>query len=67
MSAIAEPLAINLPRRRPARAAGALATLARRRAALTASNPRQILVPLLGPAVLAMVVEIGRASCRERV
>jgi ABC-2 type transport system permease protein len=56
MSAIAEPLAINLRRRRPARAAGALATLARRRAALTASNPRQILVPLLGPAVLAMVV-----------
>src|SRR5437879_6436838 len=56
MSAIAEPLTIDLRRRRPARAAGALATLARRRAALTASNPRQILVPLLGPAVLAMVV-----------
>jgi ABC-2 type transport system permease protein len=56
MSAIAEPLTINLWRRRPARAAGALATLARRRAALTASNPRQILVPLLGPAILAMVV-----------
>jgi ABC-2 type transport system permease protein len=31
-------------------------TLARRRAALTASNPRQILVPLLGPAILALVV-----------
>src|SRR5947209_16323388 len=56
MSAIAEPLTIKLRRRRPARAAGALATLARRRAALTASNPRQILVPLLGPAVLACVV-----------
>jgi ABC-2 type transport system permease protein len=56
MSAIAEPLTINLRRRRQARAAGALATLARRRAALTASNPRQILVPLLGPAILAMVV-----------
>src|SRR5205807_5072862 len=56
MSAIAEPLTIDLRPRRPARAAGALATLARRRAALTASNPRQILVPLLGPAVLAMVV-----------
>src|SRR5205823_2158651 len=27
-----------------------------RRAALTASNPRQILVPLLGPAILALVV-----------
>jgi ABC-2 type transport system permease protein len=56
MSAIAEPLTINLPRRRRARTAGALATLAKRRAALTASNPRQILVPLLGPAILALVV-----------
>jgi ABC-2 type transport system permease protein len=56
MSAIAEPLNINLRRRRRVPGAGALATLARRRAALTASNPRQILVPLLGPAVLAMVV-----------
>src|SRR5881227_1530794 len=56
MSAIAEALPIR--QRRPARArpAGALLTLARRRAALTASNPRQILVPLLGPAILAMVV-----------
>jgi ABC-2 type transport system permease protein len=35
---------------------GALVTLARRRAALTASNPRQVLVPLLGPAILALVV-----------
>jgi ABC-2 type transport system permease protein len=33
-----------------------LLTLARRRAALTAANPRQILVPLLGPVILAMVV-----------
>lgn len=56
MSAIAEPLAVPFRRPRPTRAAGALATLARRRAALTASNPRQILVPLLGPAILAMVV-----------
>jgi ABC-2 type transport system permease protein len=56
MSAIAEPLAVGLRRPRRARTAGALVTLARRRAALTASNPRQILVPLLGPAVLAMVV-----------
>src|SRR5881227_3208801 len=56
MSAIAEALPIR--QRRPARArpAGALLTLARRRAALTASNPRQVLVPLLGPAILAMVV-----------
>src|SRR5437763_2398088 len=56
MSAIAEPLAVDIRRPRRARGAGALATVARRRAALTASNPRQILVPLLGPAVLAMVV-----------
>ncbi len=56
MSAIAEPLAIKLRRPRRAWSAGALVTLARRRAALTASNPRQILVPLLGPAILAMVV-----------
>jgi ABC-2 type transport system permease protein len=38
------------------RTASALVTLARRRAALTAANPRQILVPLLGPALLALVV-----------
>jgi ABC-type multidrug transport system permease subunit len=38
------------------RSPNALATLARRRAALTAANPRQILVPLLGPAILAVVV-----------
>ncbi len=56
MSAIAKPLAIAGRLPRPTRAAGALATLARRRAALTASNPRQVLVPLLGPAILALVV-----------
>ncbi len=33
-----------------------MATLARRRAALTAGNPRQIAVPLLGPMLLALVV-----------
>src|SRR5437763_5236208 len=57
MSAIAESLAVNL--RRPAgrtRSGSALLTLARRRAARTASNPRQVLVPLLGPAILALVV-----------
>src|SRR5437879_116320 len=56
MSAISEVIPIPVHRRRRARSAGALATLARRRAALTAANPRQILVPLLGPAILAMVV-----------
>jgi ABC-2 type transport system permease protein len=35
---------------------GTVLTLARRRAMLTASNPRQIAVPLLGPMLLAVVV-----------
>ncbi len=56
MSAIAKSISVPIPRARPGRRASALLTLARRRAALTASNPRQILVPLLGPAILAMVV-----------
>jgi ABC-2 type transport system permease protein len=56
MSAIAQPLAVPIGPPHRVRRAGALVTLARRRAALTASNPRQILVPLLGPALLAMVV-----------
>lgn len=56
MSAIAEPIPVTLPTPRRARPASALATLARRRATLTASNPRQILVPLIGPALLALVV-----------
>jgi ABC-2 type transport system permease protein len=47
---------IPLARPRPKRPAGALLTLARRRAALTAGNPRQIAVPLLGPAMLALIV-----------
>jgi ABC-2 type transport system permease protein len=42
------------PRRSPR--ARALRTLASRRAALTAHNPRQIAVPLVGPALLALVV-----------
>jgi ABC-2 type transport system permease protein len=57
MSAIAESLSLN--RRRAETGPHfprALLVLARRRAALTASNPRQVLVPLLGPAILAMVV-----------
>ncbi len=56
MSAIAESIAIPVRRRRRTRTASSLATLARRRASLTAANPRQILVPLLGPAILALVV-----------
>jgi ABC-type multidrug transport system permease subunit len=56
MSAIthAIPLPRPVTRRRPQ--FGAVLTLARRRAALTASNPRQIAVPLLGPMLLAVVV-----------
>jgi hypothetical protein len=34
----------------------AVRTLAARRAALTAHNPRQVAVPLIGPALLALVV-----------
>jgi ABC-2 type transport system permease protein len=53
---VSEPAVIPLPRRRRPRSRSALATLARRRAALTAGNPRQIAVPLLGPALLAVIV-----------
>ena len=57
MSALAETLSLDVRRtRRGKPRASALLTLARRRAALTASNPRQVLVPLLGPAILAVVV-----------
>ena len=56
MSAIAQAPTIALPAPRRARAAGALLTLARRRASLTSKTPRQIAVPLLGPALLALVV-----------
>jgi len=54
----ATPVAVPLPAGRPARArtTSALATLARRRAALTAANPRQILVPLLTPILFATVI-----------
>src|SRR5438309_2649954 len=41
---------------RRASSARAIWTLAARRAALTAHNPRQIAVPLVGPALLALVV-----------
>jgi ABC-2 type transport system permease protein len=54
--AVAEAPSIVLPRPRRARPISALSTLARRRAALTAGNPRQIAVPLLGPALIALIV-----------
>src|SRR5205085_1159640 len=56
MSAIAQATSIPLRQAKRPRAASALLTLARRRAALTAGNPRQIAVPLLGPVLLAVVV-----------
>ncbi len=53
---VAEPAA--LVRKPPARVrpASALLTLARRRAMLTSRTPRQIAVPLLGPALLALIL-----------
>jgi ABC-2 type transport system permease protein len=56
MSAITEAISIPrpTPRRRPG--FGAVLTVARRRAMLTSSNPRQIAVPLLGPALLALIL-----------
>ena len=53
---IAQPVAAAHaapPRTRPA---SALLTLARRRAMLTSRTPRQIAVPLLGPALLALIL-----------
>jgi ABC-type multidrug transport system permease subunit len=49
------PLATRSPAR-PTRRGRALLTLARRRAALTAGNPRQIAVPLLTPILFATVI-----------
>jgi ABC-type multidrug transport system permease subunit len=56
MSAISEAPAIALHAPRRARPASVLLTLAKRRASLTSKTPRQIAVPLLGPALLALVV-----------
>ena len=53
-TAIAQP--IPLPRKHRARPASALLTLARRRALLTSRTPRQIAVPLIGPAMLALIL-----------
>src|SRR5438067_12202404 len=56
MSAIAEAPSVAFGAPRRARPASALLTLAKRRASLTSKTPRQIAVPLLGPALLALVV-----------
>src|ERR1700745_2877764 len=56
MTTYAEPISVSLDRPARARRGVALRTLIGRRLALTASNPRQVLVPLVGPALLALVV-----------
>jgi ABC-2 type transport system permease protein len=52
----AAAIPIPLPQPRRARPASALLTLARRRARLTSRTPRQIAVPLVGPALLALIL-----------
>ncbi|HZO78723.1 MAG TPA: ABC transporter permease [Solirubrobacteraceae bacterium] len=56
MSATSQAAALPLPRTRPSRPASVLFTLAKRRALLTSRTPRQVLVPLLGPALLALIL-----------
>jgi ABC-2 type transport system permease protein len=56
MSTVAQPISVPLPQPRRVRPANALFTLARRRAMLTSRTPRQIAVPLLGPALLALIL-----------
>lgn len=56
MSATSQAAALPLPRARRSRPASVLFTLAKRRALLTSRTPRQILVPLLGPALLALIL-----------
>src|SRR5881392_4377264 len=53
-TSVAQPLPLSAAPR--ARRASALLTLARRRAMLTSRTPRQIAVPLLGPALLALIL-----------
>jgi ABC-2 type transport system permease protein len=56
MTTYAESIALAPSRPRRATRFIAMRTLIARRLALTAGNPRQLLVPLLGPALLALVV-----------
>ncbi len=51
-----EAAVIPLPQPHRTRPASALLTLARRRARLTSRTPRQIAVPLVGPALLALIL-----------
>src|SRR5436305_8195032 len=61
---IAQPAGIAQRKATPRRTSRgrAILTLAARRAALTAHNPRQIAVPLVGPALLALVVRPARKA-----
>lgn len=56
MTTYVESIPLPLARRGRTSSGVALRTLIARRLALTASNPRQIAVPLIGPALLALVV-----------
>jgi len=56
MSATSEAAVLPVARTRRSRPASVLLTLARRRALLTSRTPRQVLVPLLGPALLALIL-----------
>jgi len=56
MSATSPAVALPLRPPRRARPRGAVITLARRRAMLTSRTPRQIAVPLVGPALLALIL-----------
>ncbi len=53
---LAQPAPLALAPARRTRRTSALLTLARRRAMLTSRTPRQIAVPLLGPAMLALIL-----------
>jgi ABC-2 type transport system permease protein len=56
MSGTPSAITVPLSRSRGSRRASALFTLARRRALLTSRAPRQIAVPLVGPALLALIL-----------
>jgi ABC-2 type transport system permease protein len=56
MSATSHAIALPAAPSARARRSGVLFTLARRRAMLTSRTPRQIAVPLVGPAMLALIL-----------
>jgi ABC-type multidrug transport system permease subunit len=56
MATVSEVVAVPAAAPTRARPASVLLTLARRRADLTSRTPRQIVLPLLGPALLALIL-----------